>query len=144
MIIPYRRFGTTYRPHLQGSSSVLSVGEACRILVQKPEGRKPLARPRRKRKEYIKVDDRETRLEDVDCSNLVQDRDKRRTLVNALMRRRFPQKAVNLTGCGIITYWRILFHGVNFSNVIFYVLGYLDTWAQLIFPFGRVTSAQRN
>jgi len=53
--------------------------------VGKPEGRKPLGRPRRKWEDNIKMD-----LQDVGCGvtdwiELAQDRDRWRALVNAVM-----------------------------------------------------------
>jgi hypothetical protein len=46
-----------------------------RILVGKPEGKKPLGRPRRRRESNIKMDLRETGWGGVDSIHLAQDRD---------------------------------------------------------------------
>jgi len=64
--------------------------EAYRVLVGKPEGKRPLGRPRRRR-----VDNISMHLQDVGCGyvdliGLAQDRDKWRTLVSAVMNLRVP------------------------------------------------------
>ena len=61
-----------------------------RVLVGKPEGRRPLGRPRRRWVYKIKTD-----LHDVGCGymdwiGLAQDRDRWRTLVSAVMNLRVP------------------------------------------------------
>jgi hypothetical protein len=48
---------------------------AYRILVGKPEGKRPLGRPRRRWEDNIKMDIREIGLGGVDWNYLVQDRD---------------------------------------------------------------------
>jgi hypothetical protein len=58
---------------------------AYRALVGKPEGRRPLGRPRRRWKDNIKMDFREVGWGGMDWINLAQDRDRWRTLVNAVM-----------------------------------------------------------
>jgi hypothetical protein len=50
---------------------------ACMILVGKPEGNRPLGRPRRRWVDNIKVDLREIGLDDVDWIDPAQDRDSR-------------------------------------------------------------------
>jgi hypothetical protein len=55
------------------------------ILIGKPEGRRPLGRPRRRWEDNIKMDLREIGFGDVDWINLVQDRDRWRALVNTVM-----------------------------------------------------------
>jgi len=55
-----------------------------RILVGKPEGRRPLARPRRRWVD-IRMDLQEVRCGYIDCIELAQDRDRWRTLVSAVM-----------------------------------------------------------
>ena len=61
-----------------------------RVLVGKPEGKRPLGRPRRRWEDNIKVD-----LQEVGCGGmgwieLAQDGDRWRALVNAVMNLRFP------------------------------------------------------
>jgi hypothetical protein len=58
---------------------------AYRLLVGKPEGKRPLGRPRRGWVDNIKIDPGEIGLGDVDWTALAQDRDKWRALVNAVM-----------------------------------------------------------
>jgi hypothetical protein len=55
------------------------------ILVGRPEGRRPLGRPRRKWEDNIKMNLREIGFGDVDWIHLAQDRDRWRALVNTVM-----------------------------------------------------------
>ena len=61
-----------------------------RVLVGKPEGKRPLGRPRRRRVEYIRMDLQEVGCGHVDWIGLDQDRDRWRTLVSAVMNLRVP------------------------------------------------------
>jgi hypothetical protein len=63
---------------------------ACRILMGKPEGERPLARPRCKWVNNIKIDLRERGLVGMDWIDLAQDRVIWRALVNTVMNLRFP------------------------------------------------------
>jgi hypothetical protein len=63
---------------------------AYRILVGKPEGKRPLGRPRRRWVDNIKIDVREIGWDDIDLINLAQDRDRWRALVNTVMNFRVP------------------------------------------------------
>jgi hypothetical protein len=58
---------------------------AYRILVGKPEGRRPLVRPRRRWVDNIKIDLREIGWDVVDWVNLAQDRDQWKALVNTVI-----------------------------------------------------------
>jgi hypothetical protein len=62
---------------------------ACRILVGRPEGRRPLGRPRHRWEDNIKMD-----LQDVgwgmDWIELALDRDRWRAVVNAVLNLRVP------------------------------------------------------
>jgi hypothetical protein len=61
-----------------------------RLLVGKPEGKRPLGRSRRKWIDNIKTDLLEIELSVVDWIGLDQDRHKWRALVNAVMNLRVP------------------------------------------------------
>jgi len=61
-----------------------------RVLVGKPEGRRPLGRPRRRWVDNIRMDLREVECGYMDWIGLAQDRDKWRTLVSAVMNLRVP------------------------------------------------------
>jgi hypothetical protein len=63
---------------------------AYRFLVGKPEGKRPLGRPRRRWADNIKMDLLEIGWGGVDWIGLALDRDKWRALVNALMKLRVP------------------------------------------------------
>ena len=56
-----------------------------RVLVGKPEGKRPLGRPRRRWVDNIRMDLQETGCGYMDCIGLAQDRDMWRTLVSAVM-----------------------------------------------------------
>jgi hypothetical protein len=60
------------------------------ILVGRPEGRRPLGRPRRRWEDNIKTDLRETGVGDVDWIHLAQDRDRWRALTNTVTNLRVP------------------------------------------------------
>jgi len=53
--------------------------------VEKPEGKKPLERPRHKWEDNIKMDLQEVRYGGMDWIELAQDRDRWRALVNDVM-----------------------------------------------------------
>jgi hypothetical protein len=63
---------------------------AYRILVGKPEGKRPLGRPRRRWVDIIKTDLREIGWDGMDWIDLAQDRDRWRALVNTVMNLRVP------------------------------------------------------
>jgi hypothetical protein len=63
---------------------------ACRILVGKPEAKRPLGRPRRRWVDNIKIDLREIGWDGMDCNVLAQDRDQWKALVNTVMYLRVP------------------------------------------------------
>ena len=61
-----------------------------RVLVRKPEGRRPLRRPRRRWVDNIRMDLQEVGCGYVDWIGLAQDRDRWRTLVSGVMNLRVP------------------------------------------------------
>ena len=56
-----------------------------RVLVGKPEGERPLGRPRRRWEDNIKMDLQGVGCGGKDWTELVQDRDRWQALVNAVM-----------------------------------------------------------
>jgi hypothetical protein len=56
-----------------------------RVLMGKPEGKRPLGRPRHRWENGIRIDLRETGWGSVDLIQLAQDRDRWRALVNTVM-----------------------------------------------------------
>jgi hypothetical protein len=72
---------------------------ACRLLVGKPEGKRPIGRPRCRWLDNIRMDLVEMGWGDVYWIGLAQDRDKWRALANSVLDLRVPQNAGKL--------WRI-------------------------------------
>jgi hypothetical protein len=72
---------------------VAQIGEkvnAYRLLVGRPEGKRPLGTPRRRWVDNIKTNLREIGWDVIDWIILAQDRDKWRALVNTVMNLRVP------------------------------------------------------
>ena len=90
-------------------------GGVYRVLLGKPEGLRPLGRPRRRWVDNIRMDLQEVGCGYMDWIGLAQDRDKWRTLVSAVMNLRVPWNAGNfLTSCKPVSFSRrILHHGVS-------------------------------
>jgi hypothetical protein len=63
---------------------------AYKILVGKPDVKRPLGRPRRRGLDNIKIDLREIGCDGVDWIDLAQDRDQWMALVNTVMKLRIP------------------------------------------------------
>jgi hypothetical protein len=61
-----------------------------RVLVGKPEGKRPFERPRRRWEENINTDLKVVECGGMDWIDLSQDRDRWRALVNAVMKLRVP------------------------------------------------------
>ena len=61
-----------------------------RVLVGKPEGKRPLGRPRRRWEDNIKMDLQEVECGAIDWIEVGQERDRWRALVNAVMNLRVP------------------------------------------------------
>jgi len=64
--------------------------EVYRVLVGKPEGKRPVGRPRRRWVDNIRMDLQEVECGYMDWIGLAQDRDGWRTLVGAVMNFRVP------------------------------------------------------
>jgi hypothetical protein len=78
---------------MKWAGHVARIGEtrnAYRILVGKPEGKRPLGRPRRRLVDSIQIDLRERGWDRMDWIDLAQDRDQWMALVNAVMNLRVP------------------------------------------------------
>jgi hypothetical protein len=58
--------------------------------VGKPEGKKPLERPRRRWEDAITMDLQEVGCRGIECIELAQDRDRWQALVNTVMNLRVP------------------------------------------------------
>jgi hypothetical protein len=73
--------------------TVARMGEkrnAYRILVGKPDEKRPIGRPRRRCVDNIKMDLREIGWDGMDWIDLVQDRDQWRALLNTVVNLRVP------------------------------------------------------
>jgi len=78
---------------MKGTWHVARMGEGrgmYRVLVGRPEGKRPLGRPRRRWEDNIKMDLQEVGCGSMDWIELAQDRDRWRALVNAVMGLRVP------------------------------------------------------
>jgi hypothetical protein len=61
-----------------------------RVLVGKPEGKRPLGRPRHRLEDYIKMDLQEVGSGSMDWIELAQDRNSWRALLNTVKNLRAP------------------------------------------------------
>ena len=78
---------------MRWAGHVARMGEgrgAYRVLVGKPEGKRPLGRPRRRWVDNIRMDLQEVGCGYMDWIGLAKDRDRWRTLVSAVMNLRVP------------------------------------------------------
>jgi hypothetical protein len=78
---------------MRWAGHVACIGEvrgAYNILFGRPEGRRPLGRPRYRWEDNIKMDIREIGFGGVDWIHWAQDRDRWRALVNTVMNLRVP------------------------------------------------------
>ncbi|KAJ4439415.1 hypothetical protein ANN_07539 [Periplaneta americana] len=78
---------------MRWAGHVARMGEsrnAYRVLVGRPEGKRPLGRPRRRWEGDIKIDLRQVGYDDREWINLAQDRDQWRAYVRAAMNLRVP------------------------------------------------------
>ena len=82
-----------FKTLLRWAGHVAGMGEergVYRVLVGKPEGKRPLGRPRRRWVDNIRMDLQEVGCGHMDWIGLAQDRDRWRTLVSAVMSLRVP------------------------------------------------------
>jgi hypothetical protein len=70
---------------------------AYRLLVGKPEGKRPLGRPRRRWVDNITMNLGEVGWGDVDWIGLAEDRNRWRALVNSVLNLRVPRNAGKLS-----------------------------------------------
>jgi hypothetical protein len=78
---------------IRGAGHVARMGKkknAYRILVEKPEAKRPLGKPRRRSEDNIRMDLREIGWGGMDWTRLAQDRDRWRALVKTVMNLRVP------------------------------------------------------
>ena len=87
----------------------------CTVLVGRPEGKKPLVKPRHKWENKSKLDLQEVGWGGMDWINLTQDRDRWQALVNAVMNERVqPTEGNCSTSCGTGSFsGRTLLHGIS-------------------------------
>jgi hypothetical protein len=81
------------KSRMRWAGHVARMGEkrnAYRLLVGKPEGKRSLGRPRRRRVDNIRMDLGEVGCGDVDWIGLAQDRNRWRALVNSVLNLRVP------------------------------------------------------
>jgi hypothetical protein len=85
---------------IRWAGHVARMGEnrnAYRLLVGKPEGKRPLGRPRRRWVDNIRLDLGEVGWGDVDWIDLAKDRNRWRALVNSVLNLRVPRNAGKLS-----------------------------------------------
>ena len=89
------------RKRLAGHLERMGEGRSVhRVLVGKPEGKKPLERPRRKLEDNIKMDLQEVGGGCGGWMDLAQDRERCRTIVSRVMNSRVPLNSGNfLSSC---------------------------------------------
>jgi hypothetical protein len=78
---------------MRGAGQVARLGEGrgvYRVSVGRPEGKRPLGRPRRRWEDNIKLDLREIEIDGANWIHLAQDRVHRRAFVNTVMNLRVP------------------------------------------------------
>ena len=111
-----------------------------RVLLGKPEGRRPLGRPRRRWVDNIRMDLQEVGCGYMDWIGLAQERDGWRTLVSAVMNLRVPWNAGNfLTSCKPVSFSRrTLHHGVSNGVIIFvYCIWVVTRWQWLYYMYTK-------
>ena len=109
-----------------------------RVLVGKPEGKRPLGRSRRRWVDNIRMDLQEVGCGYMDWIGQAQDRDRWQTLVSAVMNLRVPWNAGNfLTTCKPVSFSRrTLHHGV--SNMLFKIGVEISSYSFPVFILAEV------
>ncbi|KAJ4434504.1 hypothetical protein ANN_23066 [Periplaneta americana] len=102
---------------LRWAGHVARMGEsrnAYSVLVGRPEGKRPLGRPRRRWEDSIKMDLREVGNDDRDWINLAQDRDRWRAYVRAAMNfRKAPEFTYRIEGVRNEIDWVIIVQSLS-------------------------------
>jgi hypothetical protein len=86
---------------MRWTGHVARIGEkrnAYRLLVGKPEGKRPLGRPRRRWVVNIRINLGEVGWDDEDWIGLAKDKNRWRALVNSVLNLRVPRNAGKLSG----------------------------------------------
>ena len=94
-----------------------------RVLVRKPEGKRPLGRPRRRWEDNIKMDLQEVGGGCGDWMEMAQDKDRWRALVSTVMNLRVP-KMRGLAAEPVSFSRRTLLHGASIINERFEYFNY--------------------
>jgi len=93
LYFPHNIFGVIKLRIMRCTGHVARMGgkrNLYRVLVGKPEGKRPLGRPTRRWEDNINMDFQEVGYEDMDWIDLVQDRYRWQELVNTVMNHRVP------------------------------------------------------
>ena len=115
---------------MRWAGHVVRMGEergVYRVLVGKPEGKRPLGRLRRRWVDNIRMDLQEVGCGCMDWIGLAQDRDRWRTLVSAVMNLRVPWNAGNfLTSCKPVSFSRRTLHYGEWVSIIIPIIIYCN------------------
>ena len=117
-----------------------------RILVRKPDGKRPLGRPRRRWEDNIKMDLQELGGSCGDWMELAQDRDRWRALVGTVRNLRVPKmQGISWLAAEPVGFSRrTLFHGVRKYVLFNDLLFEWDVWKQKILICMEARSGEFN
>jgi hypothetical protein len=83
------------RMRWMGHAALMGKGRGVyRVLVGRPEGKRPLGRPRRRWEDNIRMDLMEIGIDGANCIQLAQDRVQWRACVNTVMNLRVPEERI--------------------------------------------------